>query len=144
MISLKSYMNYWEGIAATFKEDVDVMPVTLDDAMANKIQQIRTGRTTLFILPPSASADARDVDNFTERCPCVLFLLKKFDPQRSNSWSTLEETQPLMEAIKRRMVEDQAAGCPLMQVDVASFNTQAETQFFAGFAGWSLGFTVKS
>jgi len=40
------------------------------------------------------------------------------------------------------MLDDLTSGCPLMRFDVSTLNTLPETQFFAGFAGWSVGFKV--
>jgi UDP-N-acetylmuramoylalanine-D-glutamate ligase len=44
----------------------------------------------------------------------------------------------------KKMLDDRAAGCPVMRFDVSTLNTLPETEFFAGFAGWSIGFKIMT
>ncbi len=142
MINLTAYKEYWERLAKRVEGLTDVMPVTVDEAMSKRINSIRTGSVTLFILPPAAESEAKNADNFREENDCVVFIMEKYDPQRRDAWSVLETSQAVIEDLKSCMLDDLAAGCPLMRFDVSTLNTLPETQFFAGFAGWSVGFKI--
>jgi len=143
MISLTQYREYWEGVAARVAGISGVLAVAIDKTMGDKIKSIPKGSTTLFILPPGAEGSG-GVDSFTEKNMCVVFLMAKYDPQRKTSFELLEETQPLIEKVKGVMLSDQAAGCPVMRIDVPSIETMPETELYGTFAGWSISFNVKS
>lgn len=119
-----------------------VIPVTVDEAMAKRITSLQKGSVTLFVLPPAAESEAKNIDSFKEENECVVFVMEKYDPQRRETWSVLETSQTVVEELKSKMLDDLAAGCPLMRFDVSTLNTLPETQFFAGFAGWSVGFKI--
>lgn len=143
MISLTQYREYWQAVAERIKGITDVLPVTVDKSMGEKIKGLPKGSTSLFILPPGAEG-VGGVDSFNEKNMCVVFLMAKYDPQRKTAFELLEETQPLIEKVKAVMLEDQAAGCPVMRVEVSSIDTMPETELYGNFAGWSIGFNVKS
>lgn len=143
MISLTQYREYWQGVAKRIEGITDVLPVTVDKSMGEKIKGLPKGSTSLFILPPGAEG-AGGIDSFNEKNMCVVFLMAKYDPQRKTAFELLEETQPLIEKVKEVMLADQASGCPVMRVDVSSIDTMPETELYGNFAGWSIGFNVKS
>lgn len=143
MISLTQYREYWQGVAERIEGITDVLPVTVDKSMGEKIKGLPKGSTSLFILPPGAEG-AGGVDSFNEKNMCVVFLMAKYDPQRKTAFAILEETQPLIEKVKAVMLEDQAAGCPVMRIEVSSIDTMPETELYGNFAGWSIGYNVKS
>ncbi len=143
MISLTQYREYWQGVAERIEGITDVLPVTVDKSMGDKIKGLPKGSTSLFILPPGAEG-AGGIDSFNEKNMCVVFLMAKYDPQRKTAFELLEETQPLIEKVKAVMLADQSAGCPVMRVDVSSIDTMPETELYGNFAGWSIGFNVKS
>lgn len=142
MINLLKYREYWERVAARLDSVTGVLPVAVDKDMAKKIQALPTGSVTLFILPPGGESESRNPDAFREANQCVVFVMEKYDPQRRETWSVLETSQTVVEELKSKMLDDLAAGCPLMRFDVSTLNTLPETQFFAGFAGWSVGFKI--
>lgn len=143
MISLTQYREYWEGLARRIEGITDVLPVTVDKSMGDKIKGIPKGSTSLFILPPGAES-AGSIDSFREKNMCVVFLMAKYDPQRKTAFELLEETQPLIEKVKAVMLADQAAGCPLMCIDASGIDTMPETELYGTFAGWSIGFNIRS
>ncbi|MDE5785363.1 MAG: hypothetical protein K2H98_02425 [Duncaniella sp.] len=143
MISLTLYREYWEGIARRVDGISGALAVTIDKSMGDKIKALPKGSTTLFILPPGAEG-AGNVDRFVEKNMCVVFLMAKYDPQRKSAFELLEETQPVIERVKGIMIADQAAGCPVMRIDVSSIDTMPETELYGTFAGWSLAFNIKS
>ncbi|MCX4285452.1 hypothetical protein [Duncaniella dubosii] len=142
MINLTAYKEYWERLAQRIPLITGVIPVTVDEAMAKRITSLQKGSVTLFVLPPAAESEAKNIDSFKEENECVVFVMEKYDPQRRETWSVLETSQTVVEELKSKMLDDLAAGCPLMRFDVSTLNTLPETQFFAGFAGWSVGFKI--
>lgn len=142
MINLLQYREYWERVAARLDSVTGVLPVAVDKDMGKKIQALPTGSVTLFILPPGGESDSRNPDAFREANQCVVFVMEKYDPQRKTAFAALESSQKAIEEIKTLMLDDLAAGCPVMRFDVSTLNTLPETEFFAGFAGWSIGFKI--
>ena len=144
MINLVSYREYWEGIARRISSIMGVLPVTIDDQMGKKIQSLPAEFVTLFVLPPLAESNAKNVDNFKEVNKCVVFLMVKYDPQRRSSFDVLEQTQPIIDEVKCMLLNDQRARCPVMRIDAGSIDTAPETELYGRFAGWSIAFNVKS
>lgn len=142
MINLIQYREYWERVAARLDSVTGVLPVAVDKDMGKKIQALPTGSVTLFILPPGGESESKNPDAFREANQCVVFIMEKYDPQRKTSFAALESSQKAIEEIKALMLDDLAAGCPVMRFDVSTLNTLPETEFFAGFAGWSIGFKI--
>ncbi len=144
MINLVSYREYWEGIARRISSIMGVLPVTIDDQMGKKIQSLPAEFVTLFVLPPLAESNAKNVDNFKEVNKCVVFLMVKYDPQRRSSFDVLEQTQPIIDEVKCMLLNDQRARCPVMRIDAGSIDTAPETELYGRFAGWSIAFNVTS
>lgn len=142
MINLLQYREYWERVADRLESVTGVLPVAVDKDMGKKIQALPTGSVTLFILPPGGESDSKNPDAFREANQCVVFVMEKYDPQRKTSFAALESSQKAIEEVKALMLDDLAAGCPVMRFDVSTLNTLPETEFFAGFAGWSIGFKI--
>lgn len=144
MINLLQYREYWERVADRLESVTGVLPVAVDKDMGKKIQALPTGSVTLFILPPGGESDSKNPDAFRESNQCVVFVMEKYDPQRKTSFAALESSQKAIEEVKTLMLDDLAAGCPVMRFDVSTLNTLPETEFFAGFAGWSIGFKIMT
>lgn len=142
MINLLQYREYWERVADRLESVTGVLPVAVDKDMGKKIQALPTGSVTLFILPPGGESDSKNPDAFREANQCVVFVMEKYDPQRKTSFAVLESSQKAIEEVKTLMLDDLAAGCPIMRFDVSTLNTLPETEFFACFAGWSIGFKI--
>ena len=142
MIELQEYRKYWERVALRCQTITGILPVAVDKDMGKKIQALPTGSVTLFVLPPGAESESRNLDAFKEMNTCVVFVMEKYDPQRKTAFATLESSQKAIEELKRVMIDDMAAGCPLMRFDLRTLNTLPETEFFANFAGWSIGFKI--
>lgn len=142
MINLLQYREYWERVADRLDSVTGVLPVAVDKDMGKKIQALPTGSITLFILPPGGESESKNPDAFREANQCVVFVMEKYDPQRKTSFAALESSQKAIEDVKALMLDDLAAGCPVMRFDVSTLNTLPETEFFAGFAGWSIGFKI--
>jgi hypothetical protein len=128
-----------EAITAT-------MGVTVDEDMGPRLQNIPAGTATLFWIVPSAQPHkGSDADNFSEDNICVIFVMKKYDRQRTRATECLEAVQPIIEAIKQTIIDDMATGCQVLAgLDVSTLSTIPETGFYGDFAGWSLGFTLNT
>ncbi len=142
MINLTEYRQYWERAVERIDSITGLLPVAVDKEMGKKIQSLPVGSVTLFVIPPGGESDSRNADAFREGNQCVVFIMEKYDPQRKTAFSALESSQKAIEDLKGMMLEDLAAGCPVMRFDVRTLNTLPETEFFAGFAGWSIGFRI--
>ena len=146
MIDLKNYRLYWEGVANRIPVITSCMGVTVDEEMGGTLQEILTDSVTLFrIVPNAQTRKGSGVDSYQEDNTCVIFVMTKYDRQRRRAVEVLEVVQPVIECIKELLMEDMASGCPtLAGLDVGTLSTIPETGFYNDFAGWSLGFTLKS
>ena len=146
MIDLKIYREYWEGVQKRIPGIKKILPVTIDEEMSKTIQGIsKDDCPVLFILIPSATGNSTSADNIQENNLCVVFLMDKYDPQRKGAYQTIEEVQPVMEQIKRILIEDSATDCPVIsKIDLTSLSTLPESGFYRTFAGWSLAFSFKT
>lgn len=142
MLRLSDFRAYWDSVAERIPAVTEAMAVTVDDEMTKKIMRIPKETATLFWLPPSAEAAARNADSWREANLCVVFVMERYDPQRREAVDVLETSQTVIEDVKRMLLSDMSAGCSPLKIDVSSINTIPETRFFAGFAGWSLGFKI--
>lgn len=146
MIDIKIYREYWEGVQKRIPGIKKLLPVTIDEEMSKTIQGIsKDDCPVLFTLIPSATGNSTSADNIQENNLCVVFLMDKYDPQRKGAYQTIEEIQPVMEQIKRILIEDSAADCPVIgKIDLTSLSTLPESGFYRTFAGWSLAFSFKT
>lgn len=144
MISLKLYRQFWESLADRVEGLRKTMPVTISEDMGKEIQRLGTSDTpVLFWLPPTAEArpDA-DCDSMEERNECVIFVMRRYDPQRSSALEALEFTLPIVENIKRRFLRECVSHCSMVRIEPGSISTMPETTFYRNFAGWSVAFTA--
>lgn len=146
MIDIKIYREYWEGVQKRIPGIKKLLPVTIDEEMSKTIQGIsKDDCPVLFTLIPSATGNSTSADNIQENNLCVVFLMDKYDPQRKGAYQTIEEIQPVMEQIKRILIEDSATDCPVIgKIDLTSLSTLPESGFYRTFAGWSLAFSFKT
>lgn len=146
MIDIKIYREYWEGVQKRIPGIKKILPVTIDEEMSKTIQGIsKDDCPVLFILIPSATGNSTSADNIQENNLCVVFLMDKYDPQRKGAYQTIEEVQPVMEQIKRILIEDSTTDCPVIgKIDLTSLSTLPESGFYRTFAGWSLAFSFKT
>lgn len=146
MIDIKIYREYWEGVQKRIPDIKKILPVTIDEEMSKTIQGIsKDDCPVLFILIPSATGNSTSADNIQENNLCVVFLMDKYDPQRKGAYQTIEEIQPVMEQIKRILIEDSTTDCPVIgKIDSTSLSTLPESGFYRTFAGWSLAFSFKT
>nr|DAF27310.1 MAG TPA: hypothetical protein [Caudoviricetes sp.] len=144
MINLVQFRRYWESVSDRIASVTGVLPVTIDKEMGKKIQALPVGSLTIFVFPPLADSDARNPDSFREDNKCVIFVMKKYNPQRQSAFSLLEETQPAVEEVKRLLLADHLTPCSPLVIDTSSIETAPETELYGTFAGWSVAFNAKT
>lgn len=143
MIRLDVLQSYWESVKDRVPELTGVMPVTIDEDMTKRIQSLPIGSVTLFWIPPTIEMSSGTVDSATDINRCVVFIMEKFSTMRDGSFDILCRTQPIIERIRELILADCRGGCSSMMLGKMSKVTiLPETKFFAGYAGWSIGFTV--
>ena len=144
MIALKLLREYWEGMIGRVDGLKSVVPLTIEANMADKVGKTPESSTpALLYLPPTAEGKG-DVDAFGEENMCVIFVMQKYNPRTSTSTDVLEAVQPVVEALKAKIIEDSRRPCHFLKVDNSTISTMPETEFFGNWAGWSLAFTIKS
>ena len=144
MINLARFREYWQNIAEKFDSITGILPVTIDKEMGKKILALPADSVTIFVFPPLADSNARNPDSFREANKCVVFLMKKYNPQKQTSFAMLEETQPVVEQVKQKLLDDQCGSCPPFIIDVTTLETAPETELYGTFAGWSIAFEATS
>lgn len=144
MISLKEYRIYWESMATAIDSIDTVLPITIDKEMTRCINNLARGQVCLFWLPPAAKDGSSSSDNGQEENSCIIFLMQKYDPQRSSSIDCLEHTQPIVEEIKRKLKEEGIRACRRLGSEISALDTMPETDFYGTLAGWSIGFKIKT
>ena len=146
MIDLREYREFWEEVAARLDGVRSAMPVVIDEEMGRKIQGLKdSDLPALFWAPPMAeSTRGSDADVLAESNTCVVYVMTRYDPQKSSSLAALEQTQPAIEEIKRLLMGEYSGRCGMINLDPATFSTMPETRFYRNFAGWSLGFTCET
>lgn len=143
MISLKEYRCFWERVGALVGAS-HVCPITIDREMTKRIQSMGKGETVLFWLPPAAKSESSSSDNYRESNSCVVFVMRKYDPQREGSIEVLEDLQPVAESVKDQLLQAASSPCSPISPDVSTIDTMPETDFYGTLAGWSVGFRIKS
>ncbi|MCH5237847.1 MAG: hypothetical protein J1E95_08630 [Muribaculaceae bacterium] len=144
MIHLKDYETFWEEIKKRVPELTGALGVTVDENMAGTIQKLPLGSMTLFWIPPNATGIGKHVDDFRDKEMCIIFVMEKYDPSRKGTMDVLSGTQKAMERVKYLLLDSQRSGCAPIKLADMDLHTMPETKFFAGFAGWSLGFNTLS
>lgn len=142
MINLKLFREYWETLSQRMEERFSVLPVTIDKEMGRKIQALPAGRPHLFIFPPMATGgNYAGRDGYYEDVRVVLFLMRKYNPQKETAFEVLEDIQELTGHIKNVLLGDHAAP---FSIDAHTIETAPETELYGTFAGWSIAFNSRS
>lgn len=144
MINLAQFREYWQSVADRLDSVTGILPITIDKEMGKKIQALPVDSLTLFIFPPLADSTNNNPDAFRESNQCVVFVMKKYNSMKESAFNLLEQTQPVAEAVKNCLLEDQREPCPAFTIDVASIETAPETELYGTFAGWSIAFNAHS
>lgn len=140
MIALKSLREYWESMVDRVDGLKKAVMLTVESNMADKVTSIKEADSpTLFYLAPSAEGSGGP-DSYSEETMCVIFVMAKYNPRSSTSADTLEQVQPIAEAVKALLLQDRRRPCHFLHSLDHSISTIPETEFFANWAGWSIAF----
>ena len=83
-----------------------------------------------------------NVDAYEEKNEGVVFLGKKYDPQRGGAYACIESVQPVISEIRDMMMEDMASGCPVLgTLDIDSIRIVPVSAWYNVLAGWMIDFT---
>ncbi len=144
MVNLKDYREYWESYTEWFQDIEEVVALTVDQDISKKVQSIRGGKLVLFMLVPESKGSGSNVDNYVDNNEGVIFVGRKFDPQRGGSYECIEDIQPTIEAIRDTLLEDMSAGCPVIgKIDIDSIRLVPVSTWYNVLAGWMIDFTFE-
>ncbi len=143
MIQIKTLREYAETLLQRVDEIGSVTMVCIDKEMSDALRQMKQPQfPALFVVVPMAEEHSDGPDNIMETSQCLLFLLDRTDNQRRNALQVLEETQAVVERLKRTLREDAAHPCHFMS-GMKNLNTNPESGLYADYSGWSLSFNLE-
>jgi len=142
MVDIKDYREYWEQYKERIQGISDVVPLTVDQDISKMVQDIRKDKMVLFMLVPETKGSGVNVDAYEEKNEGVVFLGKKYDPQRGGAYACIESVQPVISEIRDMMMEDMASGCPVLgTLDIDSIRIVPVSAWYNVLAGWMIDFT---
>ena len=143
MVNLTDYENYWQSIRQRISGIHSLFFVTVDQDMSHVVASMHHDDTpALFVVIPSARTQGRNVDAMGEVNIAVAFLMQKYDPQREECFQAVKLIQPIIQQVKRTILDDATTGCPVLgQLDLESITTLPETDLYGMMAGWSIAFS---
>ncbi len=145
MVNVKEYREYWEQYEQRIPEIKGFVALTVEQDISRKVQDIKSGDMVLFMLVPEVKTDGENVDNFEDNNEGVVFIGKKYDPQRGGSYPCIEEIQPIIELVRDSMLEDMGQGCPVLgRIKVNSIKMVPVSTWYNVLAGWMIDFTFES
>lgn len=86
MVNIKEYREYWEQYKERIPEIKEVVPLTVEQDISKKVQNIKTGDLVLFMLVPEVKTEGENADNYSDKNEAVIVLAGKHDPQRGGSY----------------------------------------------------------
>lgn len=147
MINLTQYENYFTGLVEKVPGVKMLKFVTSESEMTDWLADVKTDQQPfLMILIPSAKSTGSSQDDVEEYNMGLIYLLKKTDKGQADGkpFPIQKALQPILEGIKRQMLEDKGQCSVMYGLDVDSFHTDPENTLSSRTAGWSLSFTFKS
>lgn len=144
MVNLVKYKEYWQRLPERITGIGNVTFVAKSDDFGKIVQAMSpTALPMLWVLIPQSRGSGKTVDGFKERTIGVVFLMSKYDPQRKNEYDELSYIQPIVEDIKRTMMDDIARSCHILgSIDPSTVQTLPETEVYKTLAGWSVSFVL--
>lgn len=143
MIYVKDLRAYAEALLQRVSGIRSVTMVSVDKEMSEALKQMKsTDFPALFVVVPSAEDKSVYPDNVSETSQCLLFLLDRTDQQRRKAIQVLEETQEVVELLKKTMREDAGKPCHFMS-GLRNVSTNPETGLYSDYSGWSISFNLS-
>ena len=144
MIDLKRYAQFWDEVRDRVPGIKSTCFVTLEANIADKVMRIRGEQTpTLFFLAPSAELSG-DIDSTVARNRCAVMVLEKFSSTTATAADILIRTQPVVECVLAELGELCRCVCGEMTPEISTVSILPETELLAGWAGWSILFTIDT
>ena len=141
MVNLQKYIEFCRGLAERIPGIKSAMLVTTEQGMADRIARIPEAETPLLlVLPPIAKVSASNPDAVREVNSAVVFVMQKFNQRDSTAAEVLIESQRAAEEFKNLLIRETARPCGAFSLEPDTIDIMPETEFFASWAGWSIGF----
>ena len=144
MINLSQYEFFWKdlireaGIRSAFflTSESDIQPRLAD--ISSDAQPF------LMVIIPSAKTSGSSQDDVADTNYGLIYVLSKEDRTATDTFTIQKELQPVMENVKKLMI-DSKEQCGVMRgLDVSSFHTDPESKLFSRATGWSLSFNFET
>ena len=144
MINLSQYEFFWMGLireaairsAFFLTSESDIQPRLAD--ISSDAQPF------LMVIIPSAKTSGSSQDDVADTNYGLVYVLSKEDRTATDTFTIQKELQPVMENVKKLMI-DSKEQCGVMRgLDVSSFHTDPESKLFSRATGWSLSFNFET
>ena len=144
MINLTKYETFWNeltdkaGIKSVFflTNESDIQP-RLADISSDE-------QPFMMVIIPSAKTSGSSQDDVADTNYGLVYVLSKEDRTATDTFTIQKELQPVMENVKKLMI-DSKEQCGVMRgLDVSSFHTDPESRLFTRATGWSLSFQFET
>ena len=144
MINLTKYETFWNeltdkaGIKSVFflTNESDIQP-RLADISSDE-------QPFIMVIIPSAKTSGSSQDDVADTNYGLVYVLSKEDRTATDTFTIQKELQPVMENVKKLMI-DSKEQCGVMRgLDVSSFHTDPESRLFTRATGWSLSFQFET
>ena len=144
MINLSLYELFWKGIMSEagiksvffLTSESDIQP-RLADITAD-------AQPFLMVIIPSAKTSGSSQDDVADTNYGLIYVLSKEDRTATDTFTIQKELQPVMENVKKLMIDSKEQCSVMRGLDVSSFHTDPESRMFTRATGWSLSFQFDS
>lgn len=144
MVNLTQYELFWKGLIpkAGIKS---VFFLTNESDIQPRLADISSdAQPFLMVIIPSAKTSGSSQDDVADTNYGLIYVLSKEDRTASDTFTIQKELQPVMENVKKLMI-DSKEQCGVMRgLDVSSFHTDPESKLFSRATGWSLSFEFET
>ena len=144
MINLTKYETFWDeltdkaGIKSAFflTNESDIQP-RLSDISSDE-------QPFMMVIIPSAKTSGSSQDDVADTNYGLVYVLSKEDRTATDTFTIQKELQPVMENVKKLMIESKEQCGVMRGLDVSSFHTDPESRLFTRATGWSLSFQFET
>ena len=144
MINLSLYELFWKGIMpkAGIKS---VFFLTSESDIQPRLADISSdAQPFLMVIIPSAKTSGSSQDDVADTNYGLVYVLSKEDRTATDTFTIQKELQPVMENVKKLMIESKEQCGVMRGLDVSSFHTDPESRLFTRATGWSLSFQFET
>ena len=144
MINLSQYELFWKGIMseAGIKS---VFFLTSESDIQPRLADISSDEQPfMMVIIPSAKTSGSSQDDVADTNYGLVYVLSKEDRTATDTFTIQKELQPVMENVKKLMIESKEQCGIMRDLDVSSFHTDPESKMFSRATGWSLSFEFET